>query len=313
MQDQHKALACGGLAVLVWSTVATAFKIALEHLEPLQLLLVADAVSALALFLLLAWRGRLDRLRAMPRAQVLRCCGLGVLNPFLYYAVLFQSYALNPFLYYAVLFQSYALLPAQEAQPLNYTWAITLTLLSVPLLGQKLRALDLAAILVSYAGVLCIATRGAPLSLRFESPLGVALALGSTLLWALFWIGNTRLTADPVAALFLNFLAAFPCILAAVLLGPGLPGPGLTGLLAGAYVGLFEMGLTFVLWLQAMRLAARSPQGTARVANLIFLSPFLSLVLIHFVLGEDIRVSTLLGLGLIVAGNALQRLKTARS
>jgi len=298
VQDQHKALACGGLAVLVWSTVATAFKIALQHLEPLQLLLVADAVSALALFLLLAWRGRLGLLRAMPWPQVLRSCGLGVLNPFLYYAVLFQSYAL---------------LPAQEAQPLNYTWAITLTLLSVPLLGQKLQALDLAAILVSYAGVLCIATRGAPLSLHFESPLGVALALGSTLLWALFWIGNTRLTADPVAALFLNFLAAFPCILAAVLLGPGLPAMGLTGLLAGAYVGLFEMGLTFVLWLQAMRLAARSPQGTARVANLIFLSPFLSLVLIHFVLGEDIRVSTLLGLGLIVAGNALQRLKTARS
>ena len=298
MQDQHRALACGGLAVLVWSTVATAFKIALEHLEPLQLLLVADAVSALALFLLLARQGRLGLLWAMPRAQVLRCCGLGVLNPFLYYAVLFQSYAL---------------LPAQEAQPLNYTWAITLTLLSVPLLGQSLRALDLAAILVSYAGVLCIATRGAPLSLRFESPLGVALALGSTLLWALFWIGNTRLTTDPVAALFLNFLAAFPCILGAVLLGPGLPGPGLTGLLAGAYVGLFEMGLTFVLWLTAMRLAARSPQGTARVANLIFLAPFLSLVLIHFVLGEEIRVSTLLGLALIVAGNALQRLRTARS
>lgn len=298
MQDQHRALACGGLAVLVWSTVATAFKIALRHLEPLQLLLVADAVSALALFLLLAGQGRLGLLWAMPRTQVLRCCGLGLLNPFLYYAVLFQSYAL---------------LPAQEAQPLNYTWAITLTLLSVPLLGQKLRALDLAAILVSYAGVLCIATRGAPLSLRFESPLGVALALGSTLLWALFWIGNTRLTADPVAALFLNFLAAFPCILGAVLLGPGLPAPTLPGLLAGAYVGLFEMGLTFVLWLSAMRLAARSPQGTARVANLIFLSPFLSLVLIHVVLGEDIRVSTLLGLALIVAGNALQRLKTARS
>lgn len=297
MRDQHRALACGGLAVLVWSTVATAFKIALQRLEPLQLLLVADVVSALALFLLLAWQGRLGLLRAMPRAQVLRCCGLGILNPFLYYAVLFQSYAL---------------LPAQEAQPLNYTWAITLTLLSVPLLGQRLRALDLAAILVSYAGVLCIATRGAPLALRFDSPLGVALALGSTLLWDLFWIGNTRLTAEPVSTLFLNFLAAFPCILGAVLLGPGLPAPTLPSLLAGAYVGLFEMGLTFVLWLSAMRLAARSPQGTARVANLIFLSPFLSLVLIHVVLGEDIRVSTLLGLALIVAGNALQRLKTAR-
>ena len=292
MEDQRKALLCGGLAVLVWSTVATAFKIALRFLAPLQLLLVADVVSALALFAVLACQGRLDRLRAMPRAQVLRACLLGLVNPFLYYAVLFQSYAL---------------LPAQEAQPLNYTWAITLTLLSVPLLGQKLRALDLAAILVSYAGVLCIATHGDPLSLRFESPLGVALALGSTLLWALYWIGNTRLKADPVAALLLNFLAAFPCILAATLAFSALPPLGWAGLLAGAYVGLFEMGLTFVLWLSAMRLAARTPSGTARVANLIFLSPFLSLVFIHFLLGEAIRASTLAGLVCIIAGNALQQ------
>ncbi len=296
MGDQQKALVCGGLAVLVWSTVATAFKIALRFLAPLQLLLVADAVSVLALLAVLACRGRLDRLRPMPRPQVLRCCLLGLVNPFLYYTVLFQSYAL---------------LPAQEAQPLNYTWAITLTLLSVPLLGQRLRFLDLAAILASYAGVLCIATRGEPFALRFESPLGVGLALGSTLLWALYWIGNTRLAADPVAALFLNFLAGFPCILAAALLGPGLPPASLPGLLAGAYVGLFEMGLTFVLWLSAMRLAARSPQGTARVANLIFLSPFLPLVFIRLVLGEDILPSTLLGLAFIVGGNLLQRFKKA--
>jgi Predicted permease, DMT superfamily len=240
----------------------------------------------------LAARGRLGLLRAMPRREKLLCCGLGLLNPFLYYVVLFQAYAL---------------LPAQEAQPLNYTWAVTLSLLAVPLLGQRLRPRDLAAILVSYAGVVVISCRGDLTGLRFSNPQGVALALGSTLLWALYWIGNTRLKADPVAALLLNFLAAFPCILAATLAFSALPPLGWAGLLAGAYVGLFEMGLTFVLWLSAMRLAARTPSGTARVANLIFLSPFLSLVFIHFLLGEAIRASTLAGLVCIIAGNALQQ------
>lgn len=292
MDDQRRAYLCGGLAVLVWSTVATAFKIALRTLDPLQLLLLADAVSILALLAVLAARGRLGLLRAMPRREKLLCCGLGLLNPFLYYVVLFQAYAL---------------LPAQEAQPLNYTWAVTLSLLAVPLLGQRLRPRDLAAILVSYAGVVVISCRGDLTGLRFSNPQGVALALGSTLLWALYWIGNTRLKADPVAALLLNFLAAFPCILAATLAFSALPPLGWVGLLAGAYVGLFEMGLTFVLWLSAMRLAARTPSGTARVANLIFLSPFLSLVFIHFLLGEAIRASTLAGLVCIIAGNALQQ------
>ena len=73
--------------------------------------------------------------------------------------------ALNPFLYYLVLFEAYALLPAQEAQALNYTWALTMALLAVPLLGHSLRAGELLAALVCYGGVLVIATRGQLLSL----------------------------------------------------------------------------------------------------------------------------------------------------
>jgi drug/metabolite transporter (DMT)-like permease len=79
------------------------------------------------------------------------------------------------------------------------------------------------------------------------------------------------------------------------------------GFLGAAYVGVFEMGLAFTLWLSAMKNAA----NTARIANLIFLSPFLSLVFIHFVAGEAILPSTFAGLVLIMAGLAIQR--TARA
>ena len=46
---------------------------------------------------------------------------------------------------------------------------------------------------------------------------------------------------------------------------------------------------------------------TSRVGNLIFISPFCSLVLIHFVLEEAIRWATLAGLVLIVAGLLYQQ------
>ncbi len=296
MDTLRKAYVLGGLSVLLWSTVATAFKLALAHLDPLQLLLLANAFSLAALLFILASRGRLRLLTTMDRRELARQALLGLLNPFLYYTVLFQAYAL---------------LPAQEAQPLNYTWAITLTLLSVPLLGQRLSGRDLAAIAISWLGVLVISTHGDITGLRFSSVPGVALALGSTLIWALFWIGNTRSKADPAAALCVNFAAALPCTLCLCLAASGLPSLSWPGLAAAAYVGFFEMGVTFVLWLSAMRLAAQSPGGTARVANLIFLSPFLSLVFIHFLLGERILPATILGLGLIVGGNALQRLGRA--
>jgi drug/metabolite transporter (DMT)-like permease len=62
------------------------------------------------------------------------------------------------------------------------------------------------------------------------------------------------------------------------------------------------MGFTFVLWLSAMRLTS----STARIANFIFLAPFVSLIFIHFVLGEHVVPSTFVGLVLIVGGLWLQ-------
>jgi len=291
---QGKAYGYALATVLLWSTVASAFKLSLRHLDPPQLLLYATVTSTLVLAGLLAVQGRLGVLLTYTPAQYRRSLALGLLNPFLYYLVLFQAYDL---------------LPAQEAQPLNYTWAITLALLSVPLLGQRLGLGDVLGGLVSYAGVVVISTRGEPLSLRFSDSLGVALALGSTVLWSLYWIGNARDDRDPVAGLLLNFLFALPFVLAVCALFSDLWVMDFRGLLGAAYVGVFEMGITFVLWLQALRLS----ESAARVGNLIFLSPFLSLVFIHSFVGEAILPSTLAGLGLIVAGLAVQQVVPRRS
>ena len=293
MTDSKKALAYGLAAVAIWSTVASSFKIALRDLAPLQLLLCACAVSIAALAAILFFQGKLGEIGRMGRRETVRCALLGLLNPFVYYTILFKAYAL---------------LPAQEAQPINYTWAVTLSLLSVPLLGQKLSLKALAAILLSYFGVVVISTHGDLLGMRFSSLTGVGLALGSTVIWALYWIFNTRSRANPMAGLLLSFLTGFPFILAATLLFSELPPLSPGPLLAAAYVGLFEMGITFALWLSAMKYAARPDGGgTARVANLIFLSPFLSLIFIHFLVGETIHPATVAGLAFIIAGNALMQ------
>lgn len=294
MQRQTKAYLYGLATVLLWSTVASAFKLSLRHMTPLQLLLYASVFSLAALLLILAVQGKLGLLAAMTRRQWLTSAGYG---------------AMNPFLYYVVLFAAYDLLPAQEAQPLNYTWAVTLALLSIPLLGQKISPKDLIAILVSYTGVVCISTHGDPLGFHFQSPLGVALALGSTVIWALYWILNTRDTRDPVAGLAANFACGTVYVLIATALFSEVLVTDPRAILGAAYVGLFEMGLTFVLWLNALKLS----ETTAKVGNLIFLSPFLSLVLIHFLVGEDILPSTIVGLVFIVAGIALQQLRPRRA
>jgi len=297
--NSKKALFFGLATVGIWSTVASAFKISLRHLDPLQLLLLACVASVIALTGVIAFQGKLGKLRKISSDELLRCGLLG---------------ALNPFLYYIILFKAYDLLPAQEAQPLNYTWAITLSLLSVPLMGQKMSLKDLTAILVSYFGVIIISTHGDILELSLSNPTGVALALGSTLIWALYWIFNTKSTIDPTVGLFLNFLFGLPLVLIATILFSELPQLRLEALLGAAYIGFFEMGITFALWLTAMKYAAMPDGGgTARVANLIFLSPFLSLIFIYFIVGEEILPATMIGLVFIIAGNSLMQYKGSRS
>ena len=272
----------------MWSTVASAFKLSLRHLSPLQLLLWADIASVLCLGIILAHQGKLHLVLAYSAKEYVAAVCLGFLNPFLYYVILFSAYDL---------------LPAQEAQPLNYTWAITLTLLSIPLLKQKIRTRDMAAIAVSYLGVLIISTHGRPFSLEFSSIAGVALALGSTVIWSLYWIFNTRDRNDPVVGLFLNFVFALPFIFIACVLFSNPFSLSLYGFAGAFYVGFFEMGIAFVLWLKALKLT----DSVAKISTLIFFSPFLSLVFIHFLVGEKILVSTIFGLVFIIAGNILQK------
>lgn len=290
MADQKKAYLYGVSAVLLWSTVASAFKLSLRYMAFCELLLFSSLTSLLVLAGVLFLQGRLRQALFSSPQEYGRSLKLGLLNPFLYYLMVFKSYEL---------------LPAQEAQPINYTWAITLTLLAIPLLKQKITLKEIAAVLISYCGVFVISTRGAVFSPHISSPAGVALALASTVVWALYWIFNARDSREPVVSLFLNFVCGVPFVFLYCLIFSGLRLPPYRGLFGAMYSGVFEMGITYVLWLSALR----ESENAARVSNLIFLSPFLSLVFIHFLVGERIYSSTYVGLLLIMAGLGVQHLR----
>lgn len=284
MTQDRQAIAYGLGAVALWSTVATAFKVALTWMSPLELMWLAALVSWVLMGALVIKQGNLAlALRSGWRTAA--WAGL-----------------MNPVAYYLVLFAAYDRLPGQEAMALNYTWALAMALLAVPLLGQRLTSRDIMAGLIAYSGVWVIATRGRVLDVAFEDPLGVALALASTLLWALYWLLNARDKRQPLVGQWQNFSVGLPVLTLLLLAGPGFEWHGWPALGAGIYVGLFEMGVAFILW----QMAVRSVSRTAKVSNLIFLSPPISLLLLYLVVGEPILPSTLVGLILILSGLALQ-------
>lgn len=285
-----KAYFYAALAIIFWSTAATAFKLTLDEITFIQTLFIATLTSCIALFTILRVQGKLHLLRNT------------TVNEFLYSALMG---VLNPFLYYFILLKAYTLLPAQVAQPLNFTWPLMLVILSVPLLRQKITMASIGAMFISFAGVYLISSQGNPFGLEIASPAGVAMALGSSVIWALFWIYNVRDKRNEVVKLFLGFVFALIPVTGAMIFSSGFSSISWYGIAGGIYIGLFEMGITFVFWLRAMQFAV----STDRISNLIYFTPFFALVLINQVIGERIHLTTIGGLLLIITGIIVQKFK----
>ncbi|MDG1869220.1 MAG: EamA/RhaT family transporter, partial [Candidatus Thioglobus sp.] len=71
----------------------------------------------------------------------------------------------------------------------------------------------------------------------------------------------------------------------------------------------FEMGISVVLW----QVALKTSTTVSRVASLVFITPFLSLLILHFVLKEAILISTIFGVILICVGLFLQKYFTRKN
>jgi drug/metabolite transporter (DMT)-like permease len=282
MNRHRTSILLAGLATLCWATVATAFKLTLRYIQSdvLNMVFYSSAVSTCIFLILLVVRKNPIKIT---RANLIRSILLGLMNPAVYYIVLFTAYDL---------------LPGQQAQPLNYTWPIMLTFLSVLFLKQPIRIRDAAGIGLSFLGVILIATHG---DFRMTSnirPLGIGLALSSSLLWAAYWILNIRDSRSVLDKLFWNFLCGTTALFLILACTGRLATPSIQAWVGIVWVGLFEMGITFIFWMKALELS-RNP---VRITNIVYLSPFLSLFFLNRILGESISWASFVGLLLIVSG-----------
>ncbi len=276
-------------AILLWSTAGTAFKLALKGMGFIQLLFIASTTAWIVLGTVVIARRQTHILFENPLKNLSRSAIGGFLNPFLYYMVLLKAYTL---------------LPAQLAQPLNYTWPVMLTILSVIILKKKLKPVDLPAMIISFAGVVVISSQGQnPFTNPVSQPLGIILAVGSSVIWAYYWIFNLSDKRPELIKITLNFFfGSLFSGMTLLLLGLKLPEPS-THYYPALYVGLTEMAIAFVCWLTALE----SSESHAKISNLVFISPFLALFFIHLILGESIYWTTPVGLVFITGGILIQQ------
>ena len=284
MKNDNKAIVYACLAVLSWSTVATAFKIALKNLTYFELLLVASLTSLIIFTILLTVQRKWRLVSRLTRKQWGYFAGMGLLNPVAYYLTLFSAYSF---------------LPAQVAQPINYAWPIVLLILLALFDVQPIPKKKYIGMFVSLAGVVLISLGTGNASGMNIAPVGLLLAALSAVLWASYWLINNKQKneTDSSVVLFMTFLfGSVYLVIGAAFVGVDLN--TLPGILSGIYVGGFEMGIPFIFF----GLAMRKTSNPALVNQLCYLSPFMSLFFIAVVLGEKIVFTTYIGLILIVVG-----------
>ena len=292
MEKTRQSYIYAGLAILFWSTVPTAFKISLGKLNILTMLTIASVTSTFILLIVVIAGKKTHLIRMTSGKELLNSAILGFINPFIYYIILLKAYQL---------------LPAQVAQPLNMIWPIILVFLSVPFLRQKIENKSFIALFVSFIGVYLISSQGSPFKSGHSNLYGIFLATGSSVFWSIYFILNVKDKRDEGVKLLLNFIfGSIFLIVTVVLTGKWQTSPGWVGTAASVYIGIFEMGITFFFWLKALQKAST----TAKVSNLVYLSPFLSLFFVHFIIHEPVYYTTPLGLLFIISGIFIQ---TARS
>ena len=286
-----KTYLLAGTAILLWSTMATISKLLLGNFDQYQVLCVSALFAAASLFGVNLFTGRLKKLKNYRLQDYLRMLGSGLLGNFFYYIF-----------YYA----GAERMPASQAFIVNYLWPIMSVVFACILLKEKMTGRKAIAFVLSFLGVVTVA--GGDL-LQFDTRilLGMALCAAGAVCYGAFTALNKKWNCDAQLSMMLSFCVSFLLsLLLNVLSGTkwSLDRVQLVGL---AWNGVCCMAAGSVCW--ALALAGGN---TAKISNLAYITPFLSLVWVAVFLKEMPTPWSVGGLCLIVLGIFIQ-LKDGKS
>lgn len=274
------------VSVFFWSTTTSVSKLLLHSISTMQVMAVSSVFAALFLLLVNLKKGNLRQVKSFKARDYLVLAAVGFLGMFLYRMLLFMGVAR---------------LLASQAMIVNYLWPIMAVLAGCVLLKEKLTARKAIAVLMSFLGVIIVTTGGNLKSLSGTNLTGTIYCAVAAVLYGLFVAINKGLPYDSfVSMMFYNAVAAICAIVGTLLSGETLllTLPQNLGLV---WVGVCNTAIGFVAWDLAMKTG-----DTAKIANIAYITPFLSLVVAYFLLGDPITVWSVGGLGVIIAGIFLQ-------
>ncbi len=283
-----KSILFAGITILIWSTLSTVAKLVMESIPGIEALAVSSLIAFFVLLICNIFTCKLRIIKKYHRIDFLKMAGLGFLGLFIYTAF-----------YYKGLDR----LTAQQACILNYLWPIMIMIFAVIILGEKMTIFKGISMVCSFLGIVVLTMSGTKGSGGGMDRVGVLLCISAAAAYGLFSVLNKKSDYDQSIAMMIIWLTTAVCsFISGPLLETWVPIRG------SAWLGILWMGAAqnaaaYLLW----AIALREAENTSFIANLAYLTPFLSVILSAAVLGEKITAAAIVSLVLIVGGIVLQQ------
>lgn len=272
-------------AILLWSTMATISKLLLTEMDSFAVLCVSSLFAAIAMLIINLVDKKLPIMKSYRLKDYLKMAAIGLPGVFLYYAFYYMGTAR---------------MSASQAFIINYLWPIMSIVFACILLKEKITVRKTIAIVMSFLGVFTVAGDNL---IRFDpdTVTGMVCCFGAAVCYGLFTALNKKSHYDKQISMTVAMFAAFvPSLVIVLLRGSSivLTWTNVPGIL---WNGVFTMALANLAWTIAL-----SSGNTAKVSNLAYITPFLSLVWTFFILGEPIDPLSIVGLCIIIIGIFIQ-------
>lgn len=292
MTETSKGTLFALLAVAMFATLGTGFKMAVTRMSSYSVVVWIAIWATLTLFCFLVREKQVgsivDEFRQRPFFfPVAGIVGLGV-----------QQF---------LCLKTYEYIPASQAVILHYTYPLMMLLLSWLLFREKSDWWALCCVVLGFVGVFVLVSAGGGVGdLRLS--IGVAVALGTAFSFALFCVLIKHASFSVTPGMFLLNLFGLLFLLSLLPFYPMQWSISGTDMLLMAYLGIFPTAVAFILWNRALRMIP-----TGRSSNCALLVPILSLVCITLVLKERIDLMQALGMAIVLVSVFLNVRLTGRS
>lgn len=280
-----KAYTFAGVSIFFWSTVAVTAKLLLDSLNNIQLLWASALFAAVFLFVVNMVTGNIKKIKGYKAKDYFVSVLIGLPGTFLYYVF-----------YYA----GTDMMLASQAFIINYLWPVMSVVFACILLKEKMTVLKGVAIAISFLGV-GIVTGGGSAEFNNDTIAGALLCISGAVSYGVFTALNQKFYYDKLISMMLNYFVTF--ILTGIInaVNGDIFIPSLAGCLGLAYNGIFTMAIANTVWILALESG-----NTAKISNLAYITPFLSLVWTSLILKETLSIYSVVGLLVIVLGIFIQ-------